>query len=63
MANSSKALKGDVVLMAEGMRVITQWQIGPDFFTIQTDAGKTLAQEIREEFGIQFPELAKQIQS
>ena len=65
MANSSKALKGDVVLMAEGMRVIKHnGKLGQIFFTIQTDAGETLAQEIsREEFGIQFPELSKQIQS
>ena len=65
MANSSKVLKGDVVLMAEGMRVIKHnGKLGQIFFTIQTDAGETLAQEIsREEFGIQFPELSKQIQS
>ena len=65
MANSSKALKGDVVLMAEGKRVIKHnGKLGQIFFTIQTDAGETLAQEIsREEFGIQFPELSKQIQS
>ncbi|MAA67278.1 MAG: hypothetical protein CL915_00610 [Deltaproteobacteria bacterium] len=65
MANSSKALKGDVVLMAEGKRVIKRnGKLGQIFFTIQTDAGETLAQEIsREEFGIQFPELSKQIQS
>jgi hypothetical protein len=65
MANSSKALKGDVVLMAAGKRVIKHnGKLGQIFFTIQTDAGETLAQEIsREEFGIQFPELSKQIQS
>ena len=65
MANSSKVLKGDVVLMAEGKRVIKRnGKLGQIFFTIQTDAGETLAQEIsREEFGIQFPELSKQIQS
>ena len=65
MANSSKALKGDVVLMAEGKRVIKHdGKLGQIFFTIQTDSGETLAQEIsREEFGIQFPELSKQIQS
>ena len=65
MTNSSKALKGDVVLMAEGKRVIKRnGKLGQIFFTIQTDAGETLAQEIsREEFGIQFPELSKQIQS
>ena len=65
MANSSKALKGDIVLMAEGKRVIKHnGNLGQIFFTIQTDAGETLAQEIsREEFGIQFPELFKQIQS
>ena len=65
MANSSKALKGDVVLMAEGKRVIKHdGKLGQIFFTIQTDSGETLAQEIsREEFGIQFPELSRQIQS
>ena len=47
MANSSKALKGDVVLMAEGKRVIKHnGKLGQIFFTIQTDAGETLAQEI-----------------
>ena len=65
MASSSKTLKGDVVLMAEGKRVIKHnGNLGQISFTIQTDAGETLAQEIsREEFGIQFPELFKQIQS
>ncbi len=65
MANSSKALKGDVVLMAEGKRVIKHdGKLGQIFFTIQTESGETLAQEISsEEFGIQFPELFKQIQS
>ena len=65
MANSSKVLKGDVVLMAEGKRVIKHnGKLGQIFFTIQTESGETLAQEIsREEFGIQFPELSKQIQS
>ena len=65
MANSSKAPKGDVVLMAEGKRVIKHdGGLGQIVFTIQTDSGETLAQEISlEEFGIQFPELSKQIES
>ena len=65
MANISKAPKGDVVLMAEGKRVIKHdGDLGQIVFTIQTDSGETLAQEISlEEFGIQFPELSKQIES
>ena len=62
MANSSK---GDVVLMAEGKRVIKHdGGLGQIVFTIQTDSGETLAQEISlKEFGVQFPELSKQIES
>ena len=65
MANSSKATKGDVVLMAEGKRVIKHdGGLGQIVFTIQTDSGETLAQEISlKEFGVQFPELSKQIES
>jgi hypothetical protein len=65
MADSSKAPKGDVVLLAEGKRVIKHdSDMGQVVFTIQTDSGETLAQEISlDEFGAQFPELSKQIES